>query len=61
MWLRGVVYGQASAFESTWRPAMMLYLKARSDACGDHPRQICLVYRGVNFMTPEAAEELFGL
>ena len=22
--------------------------------------QICLVYRGVNFMTPEAAEELYS-
>jgi len=40
---------EASAMESTWRPAMMLYLK------------ICLVYRGVNFMKPDAAKEFLQM
>ncbi|CAK9012423.1 unnamed protein product [Durusdinium trenchii] len=40
---------EASAMESTWRPTMMLYLK------------ICLVYRGVNFMRPEAAKEFLRM
>lgn len=40
---------EASAMESTWRPVMMLYLK------------ICLVYRGVNFMKPDAAKEFLQM